>query len=206
MQFVAFLLASSFLSACAIHVHVHETPQPVATAASQPSGAGHGALPAGHPATGVVSGIVRDAEGSGVKARIAAVGIQGGSYATSTSGDGRFDLDGVPFADLVLHASTEEGQIAVARSHSGAQGVELVLRAGATLVVELGGPEKARLAVFADDLRIEDFTLKPGEPSTVVVPAGEVRLRVYQGDQVLEEREVSASAGSTVKIRMQPHS
>ena len=206
MKSLAFLLACSLLSACAIHVHVHEAPEPAVVDASQTSGAGHGALPATHHASAVVSGVVRDTEGSGVQARIAAVGVEGGSYSTSTGADGRFDLTQVPFADLVLHASTEGGQIAVARSHPGARGVELVLRPGATLVVELAGPEKARLAVFAGDLRIEDFTLKPGEDSTVVVPAGDVRLRVYQGDRVLEEREVNASAGSRVKIRVAPRS
>ena len=50
--------------------------------------------------------------------------------------------------------------------------------------------------------RIEDFTLQAGPPSRVVVPAGEIRVRIYEREQVFEERQVTAQVGRTEAIRM----
>ena len=200
MKSLAFLLACSLLPSCAIHVHVHEASEPVA-AASQ----GHAHTSSHNEAR--ITGIVRDTEGAAVEARVALVGAQGGGSNTmTTQPDGRFALPEIRSPELALHASTEDGRAAVVRSHPGARDVELVVRPGATLVIELAGREKARLAVFADGLRIEDFTLKQGDPATLVVPPGEVRLQLYDRDTVFVEREVSAAAGSRVKLRMEPNS
>jgi len=80
-----------------------------------------------------------------------------------------------------------------------------VLRPGATFVIDLAGRAQARCAVFVAGLRIEDFTLHAGDPAEVVVPAGELRVRIYEGDTVLQERHFTARVGDRQAIRMQPH-
>jgi hypothetical protein len=132
--------------------------------------------------------------------------VGGGSSSTWTRTDGRFALPKVHFDKFTLHASTEDGRVAIASSKPGVSEFKLVLQPGATFVIALDGIEKARCAVFTDGLRIEDFTLKNGTPATVIVPPGEHRVRIYEGDNVLQERHFTAKVGATEAIRMQPHS
>lgn len=199
MKIVACLLAAALLPACVIHVHVHEDAakaEPVASADST------------HAKTDDrITGVVRDTDGSPVAAHVALVGAAGGGSMTmGTLADGRFALPEINGSGLTLHASTADGRAAVSPVQSGARGVELVVRPGATFVVELAGREKARLAVFVEGLRVEDFTLKAGEPAKIVVPPGELRLRIYDGQTVFQERHFTARAGASESVRMQPHS
>jgi hypothetical protein len=198
MKCSAILLLIPSLSACAVHIHVHEAPKPAAVVQVE------------HPAaqdSSLVTGVVYDSEGAGVTARIAAVGsVGGGSSTTWTRTDGRFALPKVHFDQFTLHASTEDGRVAIAGSKPGVSEFQLVLQPGATFVIALDGIDKARCAVFADGLRIEDFTLKNGTPATVIVPPGEHRVRIYEGDNVLQERHFTAKVGATEEIRMRPQS
>lgn len=198
MKPIALLLVCSLLPACVIHVHVHEERDPVATSEQ---------VATESRIESRITGTVRDTAGSTVAARVALVGAAGGgSNTTGTGHDGRFGLPEIHSPELVLHASTQDGRSGVTRTRPGAREVELVVQPGATFVVELSGREKARLAVFADGLRIEDFTLKAGMSESIVVPPCELRLRIYDGDTVFEERHFTATAGATQTVQMQPHS
>src|SRR5690349_4501368 len=194
MKLIASLLLAQLAASCTLHVHIHEAPAP---AVAQPASRWER----------TVRGVVRDSSGAGVRAYIAAVRAEGGgSNSTGTASDGRFALPEPGTPDFVLHASTEDGRVATARSQPNDGEFELVLAPGATFVIELEGREKARCAVFAGGLRIEDFTLKAGTPARVVVPEGEQRVRIYEDSTVLQERHFSVPAGHTEEIRMQPHS
>ena len=190
MKDLACLAASTLLSACVIHVHVHEDAERAPEAARHARHAGAAARPV------VVAGVVRDAAGSPVRARIAAVG-EGGSWSSWTDDGGRFAVPEVWWPDFALHASTEDARVAIAPARAGQRDVVLVLAPGGKIEVRLEGVEKARCAVFVGELRVEDFTIEAGERSRVVVPSGEVRVRLYEGGKVYAERSFTVAQGAT---------
>lgn len=201
MRCLCLILVPLFAS-CTIHLHVHEAPEPKTVETE-----GHGASNASYKEWGPVWGVVRDSEGKGVEARVALVSTVGtGSNTTTTRADGRFSLPTTGTPDFTLHASTQDGRVAIASSHPGNGDVELVVRPGAVFVIELQGRESARCSIFAEGRRIEDFLLRSGVSEKFVVPPGEQRVRIYDGDTVFQEQHFRAKAGSTEAIRMQPRS
>jgi integral membrane sensor domain MASE1 len=83
--------------------------------------------------------------------------------------------------------------------------VRLVLQPGAKLKVDYAGAGNVRCALFQGQDRFEDFTLRGDRDwSQVVVPEGEVRVRIYTGDNVHGEREISVARGSeqTVEFKL----
>jgi len=154
--------------------------------------------------SGTITGVVVDDRGRPVRARVAIVS-QSGSVSDSTDDRGEFRLhtDG---QDLVLHASTQDGRVAIRAVNAGASDIELRVTQGGTILVDLAGPNDARCAVFADDVRIEDFTLRPGKPATVVVPAGDLLLHVYGQDDarqaIHQDVRVHVERGATESVRV----
>jgi hypothetical protein len=143
-----------------------------------------------------VRGVVVDPEGTPVRARIAAVGANGGSYSTSTDDRGRFTIQ-PPFDEYVLHASTEGGLIALRPGRANSEHAQLELQPGAILVIDLAGREKTRCAIFAQHLRAEDFTLHAGRTARVAVPAGGVQVRLYEGGDVFAEQYFDVRVGES---------
>jgi hypothetical protein len=175
------LVARTFLSlsfvglgACAAHVCPQNPPHTYAQSAS---------------------GVVRDADGRPVRARVAAVG-DSGSYSTGTSDDGAFALDGAHWPVFVLHASTDDDRVAIlADVRAGSGGLELVVAPAGAIVVHADAPRDVRCALFRDGVRFEDFTLRSGNPARVVVPVGAVRVELYEPEGALAEREVEVALG-----------
>ncbi len=189
MKTLALALLLCLLPACVVHLHFHEAPK-TAEVQSPHSRSESRAT--------TISGVVLDAQGRPVRAHVAAVGpARGGSNTVGTDDTGLFELPWYSGSDFVLHASTSEGQVAVQPGRSSARDLELVLRPGMTLAIDLAGHEHARCAVFQGELRIEDFTLHAGKPANVVVAPGEVRVRLYEGDQIFEEQSLNAAEGLT---------
>lgn len=181
------------LSSCTVHNHYHAPAAPAATrSAPSPDRSHASGWTAQH---GTVSGIVVDSGGNPTRARIAAV-IEGGSNTTSTDERGRFTLR-TPSDHYVLNASTEGGLIALTRGQSDSGVVELTLRPGGILVIDLAGREKSRCAVFAQNLRAEDFTLQAGREVRVAVPVGTVRVLLYEGNDVLAEQSFDIRVGES---------
>lgn len=201
MRTIALAVLAFTSTSCVIHVHVHEDgaePAPAATASA------HAERHHEEAHTGTVSGVVVDEHGAPIgSARIALVGADGGSVSMSAGGDGRFDI--APFGNgpVVVHASTEDGRVAVRSARGGESDLRLVLRRGGTLRIDLASDDDVRCAVFQDHLRIEDFTLRGHESATVVVPAGEVRVRLYDGDEVHVERHFDVEPGHATEIQLQ---
>lgn len=197
---LAATLCTPLFGACVVHYHFHEAsrvaPTEARAAENEPTAAA---------TTARVQGIVRDASGSPARAVVAVVGT-GGSITQSTGNDGRFDLTNLHWTEFVLRASTDDGRAAIARSRSGARDVELVLQAGGTLAIDLQGTQKARCAIVLDGMLVEDFTLRAAEPAHVVLPPGEVRVRLYDGDRTLEERHFHVVVGETTQVQLAPHS
>ena len=197
MKPIAVLWAPALLVSCALHVHLHESP--TAAELRSPEMQRAATVPAGD-----VTGVVRDATGAPVRARVAAV-VRGGSLSSGTDADGSFHLSGLDrWRTFVLQASTEDGRFAFRPgTHTAGEPVVLVVRPAATLRLELEGRAKARCAVFSADTRIEDFTLRRGHPAVVVVPPGELSVRLYDGEIVHAEGSALLACGGHEELAFQ---
>ena len=118
-----------------------------------------------------------------------------GSRSTLTESDGLFELSPPRVDDLVLHGSADGSLVGVLTEIDDKERVRLALSPGATLEVTVLGGKRHRCAVYHGGNRIEDFTLRPNEGSSVVVPAGEVRLLVYDGAETLSEDTITVESG-----------
>ncbi len=174
----------AYLSSCVVHVHVHEAPRETVIAAAEPVHESHttthAAAHESRRSSPVVRGTVVDTSGEPVRARVAIVGPNGSMSMTSDDA-GRFSIESPMSDDLVVHASTEDGRVAVQSVH-GAGDVRLVVMPGGTITIDFTGEQNMRCAVFQGDVRLEDFTLRAKLDRTqVIVPAGDIRLQVYGG-------------------------
>lgn len=122
---------------------------------------------------------------------------------SGTDENGRFELRSDRFAVTTVHASTEDGDVAVLAVTSTDGDLRLELRPGSRLSLDLAAPESVRCAILDGELRIEDFTLRPGETANVVVPPGVLRVRLYDGDRIHDERRVELSAGDRRALRFE---
>jgi hypothetical protein len=192
------------LAACVVHFHIHEAPRPEREVAPAAEAKAAPAAPSTKDSSGdrVVSGTVVDDTGQPIRARVAAVGA-GGSLANGTDASGRFELKGVYWPEFTLHASTDDDLLAIATAvPAGAKGVKLVVRPAAAVSVRLTDEKSSRCAFYQGGARIEDFTLRPGKPSRVVVPEGDVHVRLYDGDVIRAERDVHVSIGEHKEIEL----
>jgi hypothetical protein len=175
------------LTSCVLHLHVHEAPKPGTPVASQ--------APEATVPNDSIAGVVLDEQGDPIRARVAAV-FPSGSLAVGTDDEGRFELSGLPSTDLVLHASTVDDRVSVRTQVTlGERGIELVVRPAAAVSIDLQEGEGIRCAIIRDGVRLEDFTLRPGKAQRVVVPPGEILIRIYEGDRVRSERTVRVDVG-----------
>ncbi len=191
------LLPFFLFPACAVHVYVHE----VSPDASRAESMG-GSMPSSPDA---ISGVVRDAQGRPVRAHVVLVFQEdGGSYGTGTSEDGTFVFQEIPPVECVLVAGTEDGRVAIERRVLPAHGpFELRLQPGSTMTLAMDGRPSARCAVWHGDVRVEDFTIRAGEPNSVVVPSGGIRIQIYDGDETLAESTVDLAAGERNDLRFE---
>ena len=188
MQRILSALVLVPLASCALDVYVHDAREPAPATA-----------PATHErtATGTLSGVVRNASGKPVRAHVAAVGVSG-SISCGTDDTGLFELTNIVWPEFALTASTNDGQFAVLEGVGrDAHGIELVVRPAATLSIRVEGAASTRCAVFQNGLRFEDFTAHPGELAHVVVPAGELVVRLYNGDTIHAERTTRVEVGDS---------
>jgi hypothetical protein len=188
MQRILSALVLVPLASCAIDVYVHDERQP---ATSSPSAAHPAAVPT------TVSGVVHDASGRPVRAHVAAVGASG-SISCGTDESGRFELANIAWREFGLSASTSDGQFgAVAGVPRDVHGIELTVRPGATLSIRVDGLASTRCALFQNGTRFEDFTARSGQPASVVVPPGEILVRLYDADTVHAERTTRLEVGDS---------
>lgn len=199
------------LAACVVHVHVHEAQREGAVPATSPVTASQAVSSApaneSHTDSSTVSGIVVDASGAPVRARIALVWANG-SMAMSCNEAGRFSMDPPASEAVVVHASTEDGRVAIRRVRGGEE-TRLVLAPGGTIAIDFTSEQDMRCAVFQGELRIEDFTLRARSDSRkVVVPAGDVHLRVYGGGKspsggpgYTNDQRVTIAEGDTQSVK-----
>lgn len=146
---------------------------------------------------------MRDDEGKPLRARIAAVDPQGGSYSTSTDDQGRFALPAEAWMGSVftLHASTGDARLDVRSEVSyGTVGLELVVHPAASVTVRIERDGSARCAFFHRGARIEDFTLRNGKRARVVVPVGEVNVELYEGQRVYARRTIDLDVGEHLDL------
>lgn len=189
MKIVTVMSLAPLFAACSVHDRFREPP--------------HAAKPAVATSSPRVAGVVRGDDGEPARAAVAAVG-PGGSASIGTDADGRFELHTLWWPEFVLHASTTDGRFATVHARDGARGVELVLQRGGTLAIALDGTDRARCAIFAGDVLVQDFTLCAGKTMPVVLPAGDVRVRLYDGDRTLAEARARVVLGESHTVRLSP--
>ncbi len=194
MRTLALAALAAISSSCVVHVHVHESPHETAISAVTAPTARQGSPHASESFTSTVSGVVVDATGKPVKARVAIVNAHG-SVSSTTDDAGRFSLESHADSGLVAHASTEDNRVAFQSVHAGANDVRLVLAPGALVTIDFTGPSAIRCAVFQGDTRMEDFTVRPNQPARVVVPSGPVLVRLYGDRTVHVEQSFTVAAG-----------
>ena len=184
------------LAACAVHIHIHEAPK-----SDPPKSEQSAAAPLREEAkSGEVSGVVVDAQGRPVHARVAAVGPSG-SRSCSTDGQGRFELEGLQWPEFVLHVSTDDDRLAVQSGvRLDTKNVHLLPEPAAVATMHVDGVGQSRCAVFHDGVRVEDFTIRGGKPSRVVLPAGEIRVQLYEGEKILHESTFHLEVGEHLEV------
>ncbi len=186
---------SVLLAACTVHLHVHEAPAPAAEVRVAPEGP----PPPSH-ASGIIAGITIDESGHPTLAHVGIV-TSSGSRSTGTSASGRFRFVDVSEQPYVLTATTKDGRIAtIPRVDVGSVDLRvLVVDQGCKLVVAMTGRPTARLAVFQDEVRVHDFTVRDGKIAQLVVPAGLVSIELY-GTDLSEKRRMELAPGGTAEL------
>lgn len=161
-----------------------------------------------HRQGGEISGRVVDASGAPVAAHVTAV-YDSGSYGQSCQTDGSFALGPLPAGEVNVKATTADGGYAIVSSlelerDDHVRDLELRLEPGATLALSYqGGAESYRCALFHEGLRVDDFTLRRGEQTTIVVPAGRVPMQLYQDGAIFAVHEAHTTAGSWAEVVFQ---
>jgi hypothetical protein len=178
---VALLVALCFAWACAGVDIVRE-----------PAGEQRAAVAA--PPQQSIAGVVVDADGNPVRARVSVVSV-GGSSTTNASADGCFVFLGLADRDYVVCARTEERFVLAEGVRIGQEDLRLVpMRRGAVIEPRLRGRSECRLEVSSGETRVADFTLRSTASPRLLVPPGVVRLRFYGGG-LNEERELALREG-----------
>ena len=148
---------------------------------------------------GVVQGSVQDLVDRPVHAKAWLVS-PGGSRSLELEGAAGFRFQDLPEREYVLTITTEDGRVAVLPGVRPGRPFELPpLTQGATLAVELRGPGRSRLSIEQAGQRVHEFTLRAGEPVEVVVPAGDLILKVY-GESLELQRSLSLRPGDTRRL------
>lgn len=151
---------------------------------------------------GGFDGVVLDEAGRPAIAHVESIGLEGGSVGFDTEEKGEskgfFNMQG--YTDLYnVKATTLEGGFAVAEELRLDQPPRLVLRLrqGGKVKVQLDGAhESVRCAIFQDEIRHSDFTLRKGQPHEEVVPIGANLIMLYEGND--EDLVVYARRGVQV--------
>ncbi len=152
-----------------------------------------------HPFTDRIQGVLVDERGAPIQGRVALVSAQR-SYSSMTGSDGRFEFAVPRDVDVALHGSAAGSLVGVLTEFDGGAPLTLTLRPGAMLEITLLGGKRHRCAIFYRDVRIEDFTLRPNEASSVAVPAGEIRVLVYDGEETLGESTTRIERGASESL------
>jgi len=143
---------------------------------------------------------VLDVQGRPVRARVAAIGPSG-SMSCATDEKGRFGLTGLWWPEFALHVSTDDDRLAVQSGVCvGTKDLRLVPEPAAVATIHVDGAGTSRCALFHDGVRVEDFTLHAGKPARVVLPAGDIRVQIYEGDKILNESRFHLEVGEHLEV------
>jgi RNA polymerase sigma-70 factor (ECF subfamily) len=141
---------------------------------------------------GTIAGRVVDEAGRGVKAHVHLLMPRRGSLGTSTTGEGTFLLTGIEPGEYGVSAALPDGRTAVLpvtlERGENLSGLVLELRPGGRVVITHDLETSARVALWVGDVLAADSTVRAGEETFEVVPAGRVRVELYGGGRTLAER------------------
>ena len=152
---------------------------------------------------GTIAGVVVDDRGNPVRARVA-ICRPSGSRSTVTADDGRFEFEDLDDTGWVVTATTEDGRFATLPNVEPG-GFELrlpPLAEGASVVVEMRGRERMRVAVLQDGVRVHDYTVRDAQPRTLVVPEGESTVLVYDARRFEERHDLALAAGASARVEV----
>lgn len=117
-----------------------------------------------------------------------------------------FEHQGLAPGSYHVAASSDDGLVGVLRDvvlaeGQSIEGLELRLEPGALLRMRYAGPSShAQFRAYSDGVEVAHDALRSGTSELVVVPAGEVLVRVRISEEVLEERRVVCTVGEETEV------
>jgi len=155
---------------------------------------------------GHIAGTIVDERGFPIKARTTLVGGEGGSYGGGNSGeDGGFDIERRGYETFQVKAWTRDGRVGLFNQSGldaslGVSDAIIRLERGARVKLTLQGErDTCRIALFTNNVRHTDFTLRNDQTASEVVPVGVLSLELYNGSgagkRVHDTRTVVLAAG-----------
>jgi carboxypeptidase family protein len=126
---------------------------------------------------------------------------------TSSENPGAFRFLGLEPGEYSVQAEAPDGRVAVRNvelAEGGrVDGVELVLAEGARIGVKHAFDHGVRCSIFSEGVLAADSTVSPGEESFETVPAGRLRVELYDGSGILAMRELVGRAGRVESIHFE---
>ncbi len=191
-------LCSSALFAC-VTVHGSGSGADCCECSRKAKAGEGGASESAAHATGL-RGVVVDAAGQPLKAKVHLV-TENGSQSTGTTTGGEFEFFQLRSNSYAMTVTTKDGRIASIPN------VEIpsnylrvpVLEEGSKLNLLVSGRQSLRFAISMGDTMLFNFSAGEGKESELVIPVGKVRVRLY-GKDYSEERLVDSSLGERTNI------
>lgn len=154
---------------------------------------------AGDGSQGTIAGRVVDEAGRGVKSHVHLLMPRRGSIGTSTTDEGTFLLTGIDPGEYSVTASMPDGRavvvpVTMTRGET-REGLVLELAPGGRIAVTHDLEDGVRVAIWVGQALAADSTVRPGEETFEVVPAGRVRVELYGGGRTLAEQTVLVRPG-----------
>ena len=154
----------------------------------------------GQPYERMLRGVVVDADGSPLRARVHLV-TSSGSLSTGTSPTGRFQFFDLRAKVYSVTVTTKDARIKVLPNvevSSTPLRIEVVDQ-GSRLMLSASGKPGTRFAVSQGETNLFNFTNRDGKEVALVIPLGEVKVRLY-GDEFSEERTIDSAPNQETRI------
>jgi len=154
----------------------------------------------GKPFERMLRGVVVDASGQPLRAKVHLV-TPTGSQSSTTSPDGHFQFFELRATSYSVTVTTKEGRIAVLPEVEVApKPLQIpVVNQGSKLLLSVSGKSSMRWAISQGETWLFNFSAKEGKEAEVVVPEGEIGIRLYGGDY-FEDRTIMSTPGQRTSV------
>ena len=154
----------------------------------------------GQPLEQMLRGVIVDANGDPLRARIHLV-TSNGSLSSGTLPDGRFQFFDLRAEVYSITVTTKDARIAVLPDvEVSSTPLRITVEdRGSRLMLAASGKPGTRFAVSQGETNLFNFTNRDGKEVALVIPLGEVKVRLY-GDEFSEERTIDSAPNQETRI------